>query len=282
MDDRQDDVMSNSSDKIIAAYQQADRDASELLSYIESISEPEEIIDTNLPSLVKNIESGSSDVALKYIQGASMLGGDVAVAVGTSISIGTMRNTIAADEYTGWMVAPNILRINPFVAPFMSIPLAKKILEEAKVKRFIKENKKSLKQKQIRMKNCKDKILVWLNNLQKKAAEINSKLQKDISEKFTEYKENTKKLAKDISIQIDDCLNANTNKRILQYNEVILKQYKLQKDLEEKVEFLFDEYNNLLKQKQEVERQMNILTRLLNAMGCPESIINKALDENEV
>ena len=274
--------MSNSSDKIIAAYQQADRDASELLSYIESISEPEEIIDTNLPSLVKNIESGSSDVALKYIQGASMLGGDVAIAVGTSISIGTMRNTIAADEYTGWMVAPNILRINPFVAPFMSIPLAKKILEEAKVKRFIKENKKSLKQKQIRMKNCKDKILVWLNNLQKKAAEINSKLQKDISEKFTEYKENTKKLAKDISIQIDDCLNANTNKRILQYNEVILKQYKLQKDLEEKVEFLFDEYNNLLKQKQELERQMNILTRLLNAMGCPESIINKALDENEV
>ena len=274
--------MSNSSDKIIAAYQQADRDASELLSYIESISEPEEIIDTNLPSLVKNIESGSSDVALKYIQGASMLGGDVAVAVGTSISIGTMRNTIAADEYTGWMVVPNILRINPFVAPFMSIPLAKKLLEEAKVKRFIKENKKSLKQKQIRMKNCKDKILVWLNNLQKKAAEINSKLQKDISEKFTEYKENTKKLAKDISIQIDDCLNANTNKRILQYNEVILKQYKLQKDLEEKVEFLFDEYNNLLKQKQEVERQMNILTRLLNAMGCPESIINKALDENEV
>lgn len=274
--------MSNSSDKIIAAYQQADRDASELLSYIESILEPEEIIDTNLPSLVKNIESGSSDVALKYIQGASMLGGDVAVAVGTSISIGTMRNTIAADEYTGWMVVPNILRINPFVAPFMSIPLAKKLLEEAKVKRFIKENKKSLKQKQIRMKNCKDKILVWLNNLQKKAAEINSKLQKDFSEKFTEYKENTKKLAKDISIQIDDCLNANTNKRILQYNEVILKQYKLQKDLEEKVEFLFDEYNNLLKQKQEVERQMNILTRLLNAMGCPESIINKALDENEV
>ena len=73
----------------------------------------------------------------------------------------------------------------------------------------------------------------------------------------------------------------NTNKRIFQYNEVILKQYRLQKDLEEKVDFLFNEYNKLLNQKQELEKQMNCLIKLLNAIGCPESVINQALNEGE-
>lgn len=75
--------------------------------------------------------------------------------------------------------------------------------------------------------------------------ELDEIMHKDMSNKFTEYKEKTKKFAQDISIQIDDFLNVDVNKRILKYNEVILKQYKLQKDLEEKVDFLFDAYNKM-------------------------------------
>ena len=52
----------------------------------------------------------------------------------------------------------------------------------------------------------------------------------------------------------------------MKYNEVILKQYKLQKDLEENVDFLFDAYNKMHAEKQELERQINCLVKLLNAI----------------
>ena len=146
---------------------------------------------------------------------------------------------------------------------------------------YIKENREELKLKKTKIQKCKEKLLIWLNDIQKKSFEIDEKLQEKINIKFIEYKDKTKKFARDISIQIDDCLNVNTNKRIFQYNEVILKQYRLQKDLEEKVDFLFNEYNKLLNQKQELEKQMNCLIKLLNAIGCPESVINQALNEGE-
>ncbi|PLA02636.1 hypothetical protein [Streptococcus anginosus] len=85
-------------------------------------------------------------------------------------------------------------------------------------------------------------------------------------------------LAMELSVD-NDFLNVDVNKRILKYNEVILKQYKLQKDLEEKVDFLFDTYNKMYAEKQELERQINCLVKLLNAINCPASVINKALNE---
>lgn len=41
---------------ILEAYQQADDDATEILSYINSISKPVELRESSLPSLVKNLE----------------------------------------------------------------------------------------------------------------------------------------------------------------------------------------------------------------------------------
>lgn len=49
--------------------------------------------------------------------------------------------------------------------------------------------------------------------------------------------------------------------------------------MKEKVDFLFDAYNKMHAKKQELERQINCLVKLLNAINCPASVINKALNE---
>lgn len=223
------------------------------------ISNPSELKEASLPSLVRNLESKDSAVTTKYINCASIVGGTVAATVGSSVTTGILTGGMA----TGGVMAVGgiglrmVLGLNILAIPVLALPLTLKLLADAKVKRYVKENKASIKQKKTELQKKKEKLIEWLNDLQHRITELDEKMRKNVSEKFVEYKEKTKRFAKDVSIQIDNCLNVNTNKRILQYNEVILKQYKLQKDLEEKVDFLFDEYNKLLDEKQELERQIN-------------------------
>ena len=273
--------MAKNSETIIVAYKQANADASEILTYLDAISNPGELKEASLPSLVRNLESKDSTVATKYINCASIVGGTVATAVGTSVTTGILTSGMAVGGAmaVGGIGLGMIPGLSILTIPVLALPLAIKLLADAKVKRYVKENQASMKQKKTKLQKSKEKLINWLNDLQHRAAELDEKMREEVNKKFAEYKEKTKKLAQDVSIQIDDCLNVNTNKRILQYNEVILKQYKLQKDLEEKVDFLFDEYNKLLTERQELERQINCLVKILNAMGCPESVINQALNE---
>lgn len=266
---------------ILEAYQQADDDATEILSYINSISKPVELKESSLPSLVKNLENKESDVTKKYMSYASIVGGTVAAAVGTSVTTGMFSSGLATGGTmaVGGLGLGMITGLNILSIPALALPLALKMLRNAKVKRYQKDNQESMRQKKKKLEEGKKKLTIWVSNLQQRVTELDEIMHKDMSNKFTEYKEKTKKFAQDISIQIDDFLNVDVNKRILKYNEVILKQYKLQKDLEEKVDFLFDAYNKMYAKKQELERQINCLVKLLNAINCPASVINKALNE---
>ena len=265
---------------ILEAYQQADDDATEILSYINSISKPVELKESSLPSLVKNLENKESDVTKKYMSYASIVGGTVAAAVGTSVTTGMFSSGLATGGAmaVGGLGLGMITGLNIVSIPALALPLALKMLRNAKVKRYQKDNQESMRQKK-KLEDVKKKLTIWISNLQQRVTELDEIMLKDVINKFTEYKEKTKKFAQDISMQIDDFLNVDVNKRILKYNEVILKQYKLQKDLEEKVDFLFDEYNKMYAEKQELERQINCLVKLLNAINCPASVINKALNE---
>lgn len=117
-----------------------------------------------------------------------------------------------------------ITGLNIVSIPALALPLALKMLRNAKVKRYQKDNQESMRQKK-KLEDVKKKLTIWISNLQQRVTELDEIMLKDVSNKFTEYKENTKKFAQDISMQIDDFLNVDVNKRILKYNEVILKQY---------------------------------------------------------
>lgn len=270
---------------VITGYEQASKDAKEMLRYLSTIKDPSELETNQLPSLVKNLENTNSAVSQKYISTAQIVGGGVASAVGVSLSSSAFAGGLGMAAMGGLGVAGiagvgAVPILGWFAIPVIAIPLAMKLMNDAKVKKYIKANKADMQKDAKDMERQRNRLLGWLKTLQDRAAELDEKIAQSIESKYSDFKKKAKKLAKDVSIQIDDCLNADTNKRILQYNEVILNQYRLQKELEEKVEFLFDEYNEMLKQKKELERQVECLIKLLNAMGCPEAVINQALSGN--
>lgn len=274
----------NKAETIINGYEQANKDAKEVLQYLEKIDDPSQMEESQLPSIVRNLEKVDSKVSKSYIGTASVMGGAVAFAVGTSISSSAFAGGLGMAALGGaglagaGAAAAAVPFLGGFVVPAIAVSVSTKLFSDIKIKKYLNDNKETMKKNKAKMDEQRNRLLTWLKTLQERGAKLDTEINEEINKKFSEFKKKSKKMAKDISIQIDDCLNMDTNKRILQYNEVILKQYRLQKDLEEKVEFLFDEYNELLKEKKELERQVNCLIKLLNAMGCPESVINQALN----
>ena len=284
--------ITNNTDKLLSGYELANKDANDLIQYLEEIKDPSQLKEENFPSLVKELSNKDSDVSKKYISTATLLGGSVASAVTVSISTSALSSGILGKLAIGGLTAAGaggvfggvglmgaamIPAVGWFVLPVAAVPLGIKLLSELKIKNYIKNNKSAMQNKKTELEKQKKKLIDWLFLLQEKAKKIDEELTKNRTTKFNSFKNKAKKLAKDISIQIDDCLNADTNKRILQYNEVILNQYRFQKELEDKVKELFEDYNSLLEEKKELERQVACLLRLLNAMGCPESVIEQAL-----
>ena len=274
----------NKAETIINGYEQANKDAKEVLQYLEKIDDPSQMEESQLPSIVRNLEKVDSKVSKSYIGTASVMGGAVAFAVGTSISSSAFAGGLGMAALGGaglagaGAAAAAVPFLGGFVVPAIAVSVSTKLFSDIKIKKYLNDNKETMKKNKAKMDKQRNRLLTWLKTLQERGAKLDTEINEEINKKFSEFKKKSKKMAKDISIQIDDCLNMDTNKRILQYNEVILKQYRLQKDLEEKVEFLFDEYNELLKEKKELERQVNCIIKLLNAMGCPESVINQALN----
>lgn len=274
----------NKAETVINGYEQANKDAKEVLQYLEKIDDPSQMEESQLPSIVRNLEKVDSKVSKSYIGTASVMGGAVAFAVGTSISSSAFAGGLGMAALGGaglagaGAAAAAVPFLGGFVVPAIAVSVSTKLFSDIKIKKYLNDNKETMKKNKAKMDKQRNRLLTWLKTLQERGAKLDTEINEKINKKFSEFKKKSKKMAKDISIQIDDCLNMDTNKRILQYNEVILKQYRLQKDLEEKVEFLFDEYNELLKEKKELERQVNCLIKLLNAMGCPESVINQALN----
>ena len=176
---------------ILEAYQQADDDATEILSYINSISKPVELKESSLPSLVKNLENKESDVTKKYMSYASIVGGTVAAAVGTSVTIGMFSSGLATGGAmaVGGLGLGMITGLNIVSIPALALPLALKMLRNAKVKRYQKDNQESMRQKKKKLEEGKKKLTIWVSNLQQRVTELDEIMHKDMSNKFTEYKE---------------------------------------------------------------------------------------------
>ena len=254
-----------------------------MLKYLSGIKDPSQLSAENLPSLVRELENTNSSTTQKYISTASIVGGGVASAVSVSVSSSLLSSSMvgglgaAAFGGAGALGMGAFPALGWFAIPIIAAPLAIKVINDIKIKKYISNNKSSMEKNQSDMEKQKKRLLKWLESLQENAAELDRKMAENRKKQFSDFKKKAKKLAEEVKIKIDDFVNVDTNKRIMQYNEVILDQYRLQKELEEKVEYLFVEYNELLDQKKELERQVACLIKLLNAMGCPESVINQAL-----
>ena len=281
----------NNADILITAYKRAETDADELIRYLDGIASVDDISEEKLPTLVKDLQNQKSAKTQEYLACASIVGGGVATSVGTTLACGALTEGVSAygvstttlalaSAYGAYAsIGAAIPVLGWLVLPAVSIPMILKVISDSKIKKYRKENKDKFKQKQKRIEAFRNRIQNFVNEIQNQLNNVNAKLKDELDKKIKEYQEKTKNLIKEIALEIDDIVNVGANERILKYNEIILKQYKLQKELENKLEYLYTEYDKLLKEKVELEKKMGILVQLLNTMGCPESVINQALSE---
>lgn len=281
----------NKAEVLITAYKRAEFDADELIGYLDKINCVDEITEEKLPTLIMELQNRESKKTQNYLAYATIAGGGVATAVGTTLACGALTSGTAtygvsattlalASTYGAYVgIGAVIPVLGWLVIPAVSIPMLLRIINDGKVKKYLRDNKEKLQEKQKKISAYREKMHLFIDEIQKRLQDVEQKLKEELSNKIGEYQESAKKLAKEVAIQLDDLINVDTNGRIQKYNEIILNQYRLQKELEDKLDYLYSEYDKLLKEKAELERKIGILMQLLNTMGCPESVINQALSK---
>lgn len=283
----------NSAEIVISAYNRAEADADILLKYIEGINSLNDINDESLPQLVQELQDKDSSKTQEYMACASLMGGGVASAVGTTLACGALTAGAVASGVTAPVTAISLAAtygafagigsvipvISWFVIPVASIATIAKLLNDSKVRHYKKHKEKIFRTKKKSLEEAHNKLQGLIDSILRKIDIIERKLKEDLKKKIYEYQTTVKELSEAIKREIQNLVNVGENERILRYNEIILKQYKLQRELEDKLDFLYSEYDKLLKEKAKLERKIAILMQLLNTMGCPESIINQALSE---
>ena len=266
---------------IIKGYEQARKDAKEMVTYLDGIEEPAQLEEKNLPTLVSNLQISDSNVRKSYFDTAQIIGGTTATIIGASIGgsayIGTL-GSAGAGLAAACGAAPFI---GFLAAPVIAVPLTLKLLKDVKIKKYIKDNQEGLNEEAKAINKHKNRLLEWLQDIQKQSIELENEIKDKVSKQYVDFRDKAKKTSRDIAIQLDDCIHVDVNRRIHQYNEVILNQYRLQKELEENVDVLFKQYNQLLDEKKKCEKEIECIMRILNAMGCPEAVLNQALAEKE-
>ena len=119
-----------SAQTVIDGYEHANKDAKEILLFLQHIDDPSQLNEENLLSLVRNLENKNSVVSQTYINTAAIVGGSVASTVGASIASSAMGSIGIAAVGIGGIRLFAVFRA---LIPILAIPLSIKMLSEAKI-----------------------------------------------------------------------------------------------------------------------------------------------------
>ncbi|MCR4865396.1 MAG: hypothetical protein K5921_00560 [Lachnospiraceae bacterium] len=264
--------------KIIEGFKKANNDMKDMVIYLKDIDDPSQLKPEDFPSSVRECQDPNSKSSNIYKDMLVSAGADAVFDVFTYTMSGAL--TTIGESAIGAGVLPMIGVMAIPVALCAAVPLSSKLIKSIKVKKYVKANKAEMKKNRTELESQKSKLEQWFEDLRKKAASLDAEMEENRKRLFEEFKTKAKKMADDIAIKIDDCMNVDTNKRIQEYQEVILKQYQMQKMLEDKVDYLFVDYEELREKKKELDREVDCLIRILNTLQVPEYVINHALSED--
>lgn len=116
---------------------------------------------------------------------------------------------------------------------------------------------------------CSEKLADIYDLCGKRMEQLIKKIEKNtegaeiLFEKYVpEALQSLKEAAEKTAIHIDDVLNVDQNKRIMQYQEIVLEEYRSQKELRETMEKIVLAYNALIKENKklamEIEQYKNV------------------------
>lgn len=101
----------------------------------------------------------------------------------------------------------------------------------------------------------------------------NKKIQDIISRKLKTAMDSLSVEAQRIKISIDDALNVDQNLRIMQYQEIVLKQYNTQNEIRKAFADLVEAYNTLVAENEELARRAAAYEANMRMCGCTNNYL---------
>lgn len=205
--------------------------------------------------------------AIAGFAAGGFLGGGLGLATaGVSASIGTVGLTSTMGVAMG----------SAFFAPFLTpVLLGESIL----VTKYLKKRKNEIAQKNDDLSDCIKKIQFQYEDNDKKTKDNNAKYFVKINSVIKKYGEEAKNAGKKISIFLDDAVNVDVNKRILQYQKIVCKLYERQNELDKKLYDVAVAYTEILEENKQLIEKNNKLMALLQALGKSKTEIKSLIGE---
>ena len=210
--------------------------------------------------VIKQERDKAKGIALALGGAGALAGGLGALGAGASI-------TGAAGLITGSFFPPLLPIV--LVSGIAGL-ITKKLINRKDIERASKNIKES------REKLCKilankldsySRTQEQFDEVMKKKAEVFSKKFKDTSTK--------------VAIILDDLAHNNVNKRIQQYNQIVLDQYNNQAELANEYKEILKEYNKLLEENEKLKKEVEKLQRMISGVDVQNSYISGALAKAE-
>ena len=85
--------------------------------------------------------------------------------------------------------------------------------------------------------------------------------------------ETLSEVSKKIAINIDDAINADQNLRIMQYQEIVLKQYNSHNEICKMLAELNEAYNKLVAENEELAKKIAAYEANMKMCGCTNNFV---------
>lgn len=125
-----------------------------------------------------------------------------------------------------------------------------------------------------------EKLEEIFNSCQTGAQECNNKIDKNnkkikeiLTQKLKKSVEALANASKKIAINIDDALHSDQNLRIMQYQEIVLKQYNNQNEIREMLADLIEAYNKLVAENEQLAKQVAAYEANMRMCGCTNNYL---------
>lgn len=107
----------------------------------------------------------------------------------------------------------------------------------------------------------------------KKINANNEKIKRILSQKLKKSLDLLSEASKKIAINIDDALNTDQNLRIMQYQEIVLKQYNSQNEIRKALSDLVEAYNKLVAENEQLASQVAAYEANMRMCGCTSNLM---------
>lgn len=197
------------------------------------------------------IASGTAFVALGAAGAATAMPTALIAGLGGAVGMGVI------------IATPILWPIGISAALFSATKIFKKTRLDGKKRASADKLEKIFIHAQEKVQDCYEKI------------KVNSdKMQEIISEKLEKSLDTIADISKKVAINIDDIVNSDQNTRIMQFQEIVLKQHNIQCEMQDILTELTNSYNKLIAENEKLKQQIASYEANMRILICANNYLD--------